>query len=171
MFPSVFLDRQTQKQKRKVQNPRSSRLISKWKLQRTRRTRSQSQWLRRTPPLRRRRKIPRRAKRRLGARHLTRRRNGTGTTTTTAGKNATQVLHSTLVTSIINIQHIFSDEEYEWEYIESDEENNQNAKADDKATVTLPTKVQKNPISICYCAPFLRRRVCRTSLRRRQAST
>ena len=61
--------------------------------------------------------------------------------TTTAGKNATQVLHSTLVTSIINIYHNFSDEEYEWEYIESDEENNQNAKADDKATVTLPTKV------------------------------
>ena len=41
------------------------------------------------------------------------------------------------------IDHIFSDEEYEWEYIESDEENNQNAKADDKATVTLPTKVRQ----------------------------
>ena len=49
------------------------------------------------------------------------------------------------MTSIINIYHNFSDEEYEWEYIESDEENNQNAKADDKATVTLPTKVQKIP--------------------------
>ena len=50
------------------------------------------------------------------------------------------------MTSIINIYHYFSDEEYEWEYIESDEENNQNAKADDKATVTLPTKVHKHPI-------------------------
>ena len=48
------------------------------------------------------------------------------------------------MTSIINIQHIFSDEEYEWEYIESDEENNQNAKADDKATVSLPTKVRQH---------------------------
>ena len=66
---------------------------------------------------------------------------------------------------------IFSDEEHEWEYIESDEENNQNAKADDKATVTMPTKVQKNPLSICNYGPFLRRRVYRTSLRRRQAST
>ena len=36
----------------------------------------------------------------------------------------------------------YSDEEYEWEYIESDEENNQNAKADEnKATVSLPAKV------------------------------
>ena len=40
----------------------------------------------------------------------------------------------------------YSDEEYEWEYIESDEENNQNAKADDKATVTLPTKVRQHSV-------------------------
>ena len=84
---------------------------------------------------------------------MTRRRNGTGTTTTTAGKNATQVLHSTLVTSI-NIYHIFSDEEYEWEYIESDEENNQDTKADDLANVTLPTKVRQLPMFFCYFSPF-----------------
>ena len=41
----------------------------------------------------------------------------------------------------------YSDEEYEWEYIESDEENNQNAKADEnKATVSLPAKVLASSI-------------------------
>ena len=58
------------------------------------------------------------------------------------------------MTSIINIYHIFSDEEYEWEYIESDEENNQNAKADDKATVTLPTKVRQNSVSFLLLCSF-----------------
>ena len=73
------------------------------------------------------------------ARLLMRLKSGTGTMTTTAGKNATQVsihlIHA-------HAHHCCSDEEYEWEYIESDEENNQNAKADEnKATVSLPTKV------------------------------
>ena len=54
----------------------------------------------------------------------------------------------------INIYHNFSDEEYEWEYIESDEENNQNAKADDKATVTLPTKVRQLPIFLVIVVFF-----------------
>ena len=48
-----------------------------------------------------------------------------------------------LFSSIVANTHLhYSDEEYEWEYIESDEENNQKAKADEnKATVSLPTKV------------------------------
>ena len=47
----------------------------------------------------------------------------------------------------------YSDEEYEWEYIESDEENNQNAKADEnKATVSLPAKV--HALSIFHLCLF-----------------
>ena len=68
-------------------------------------------------------------------------KSGIGTMTTTAGKNATQVSLHLIRT---HAHYYCSDEEYEWEYIESDEEN-QNAKADEnKATVSLPTKVSSH---------------------------
>ena len=50
----------------------------------------------------------------------------------------------------------YSDEEYEWEYIESDEENNQKAKADEnKATVSLPAKVHEFPYILLFKSSVL----------------
>ena len=57
-----------------------------------------------------------------------------------------------LFSSIVANTHLhYSDEEYEWEYIESDEENNQKAKADEnKATVSLPAKVHEFPYILLF---------------------
>ena len=52
-------------------------------------------------------------------------------------------------------------EEYEWEYIESDEENKDAKEEENKASVTLPTKVPLHP----FLHGLSRRRVCKTYLR------
>ena len=76
-------------------------------------------------------------------------KSGTGTMTTTAGKNATQV--SLFLYTPAHAHSHYPDEEYEWEYIESDEENNQKAKADEnKATVSLPAKVNEFPYILLF---------------------